>query len=86
MSEDVSRVSRGLLEHGVTAYCPTVVTSSPEYYKNTLPNIKQTVGGKEGAAVLGIYVVNKNWHFVIIAGYKLVLQNECFDSWNVVRE
>ena len=54
MGEDISRVSRGLLEHGVTAYCPTVVTSSPDYYKRTLPMIKQTVGGKDGAAVLGI--------------------------------
>ena len=53
MSEGVSRVSQGLLEHGVTAYCPTIVTSSPDYYKKILPKIKPSLGGRDGAAVLG---------------------------------
>ena len=53
VSENVSKVSQRLLEHGVTAYCPTIVTSSPDYYKRTLPKIKPTPGGKHGAAVLG---------------------------------
>ena len=53
VSEGIAKVSRGLLKHGVTAYCPTIVTASPDYYKRTLPKIKPTVGGKDGAAVLG---------------------------------
>ena len=53
MAEGVAKVSRHLLEHGVTAYCPTVVTASPDYYKKTLPLIRPTLGGREGAAVLG---------------------------------
>ena len=31
--QDVCKVSYGLLQHGVTAYCPTVITSSKEDYK-----------------------------------------------------
>ena len=58
VSEDVSKVSQRLLEHGVTAYCPTIVTSTPDYYKRTLPKIKPTLGGRHGAAVLG------KWMFV----------------------
>lgn len=33
IEEDVSTVSRLLLEHGVTSYCPTIVTSPVEVYK-----------------------------------------------------
>ena len=49
----MAKVSRHLLEHGVTAYCPTVVTASPDYYRRTLPLIRPTQGGREGAAVIG---------------------------------
>ena len=55
VSKEVSKVSRGLLEHGVTAYCPTLVTSSWEYYHKVLPFIRPTEGGPDGAAVLGEY-------------------------------
>ena len=62
VSENVSKVSRRLLEYGVTAYCPTIVTSSPNYYKRTLPEIKPTHGGKDGAAVLGELALNILWY------------------------
>lgn len=55
VAEGVAKVSHHLLEHGVTAYCPTVVTSSPDYYKRTLPQIRPMLGGRKGAAVLGKY-------------------------------
>lgn len=29
---DISRVAEGILAHGVTAFCPTLVTSPPEVY------------------------------------------------------
>ncbi len=53
VSKEVELVSRGLLQHGVTAYCPTLVTSSQDYYHRVLPFICPTKGGRDGAAVLG---------------------------------
>lgn len=48
-------VSKGLLEHGVTAFCPTVVTSPTEVYHKVLPRIPKRAGGKHGATILGIH-------------------------------
>ena len=53
VSESISLVSEGLLRYGVTAYVPTIVTSSTDYYKRMLPLICPRAGGKHGAAVLG---------------------------------
>ncbi|XP_050299779.1 N-acetylglucosamine-6-phosphate deacetylase [Anthonomus grandis grandis] len=49
-------VSKGILEHGVTAYCPTVVTSPPDIYRRVLPRIYAKQGGKFGATILGAHV------------------------------
>lgn len=46
-------MSEGLLRFGVTAYVPTIVTSSADYYKSVLPLMCPRAGGKHGAAVLG---------------------------------
>ena len=35
----VGKVGHGILAHGVTAYCPTVVTSPPSVYSAVLPHI-----------------------------------------------
>ena len=32
VADGVETVAKGLLGHGVTSFCPTIVTSSPEYY------------------------------------------------------
>lgn len=51
--KSLDKVSRGLLQHGVTAYCPTLVTSSRDYYHRVIPLIHPKLGGTTGAAVLG---------------------------------
>ena len=51
--DSLDNVSRGLLQHGVTAYCPTLVTSSRDYYHRVIPLMRPKRGGSEGAAVLG---------------------------------
>ena len=53
----LKKVSHGLLKHGVTAYCPTLVTSPQDYYHRLLPLVCPTEGSQEGAAVLGKYGV-----------------------------
>ena len=40
-TEQIHNVSRGLLEHGVTSYLATVVTSAPETYRAILPRLVQ---------------------------------------------
>uniref|UniRef100_A0A3Q1IZW6 N-acetylglucosamine-6-phosphate deacetylase n=1 Tax=Anabas testudineus TaxID=64144 RepID=A0A3Q1IZW6_ANATE len=63
-SEDVSKgisfVAKRILEHGVTSFCPTLVTSPPVvYHKVTspvLPQVKVHNGGQHGAGVLGFHL------------------------------
>ena len=38
-------VGRGLLAHGVTSYCPTVVSSPSQVYRDILPHIRRGEGG-----------------------------------------
>jgi len=56
VDEGIAKVSKGLLEHGVTSFCPTLVTSPTETYHRVLPQIKKTAGGKHGATVLGVHL------------------------------
>ncbi|KAM6904777.1 N-acetylglucosamine-6-phosphate deacetylase, partial [Xenentodon cancila] len=59
-SEDVgagvSLVARKILEHGVTSFCPTLVTSPAEVYHKVLPQVKVHNGGQDGAGVLGFHL------------------------------
>lgn len=52
----VNAVAKGLLPHGVTSFCPTVVTSPKEIYHRVLKKIKKRRGNKQGASILGIHV------------------------------
>ncbi|XP_056263211.1 N-acetylglucosamine-6-phosphate deacetylase [Pseudoliparis swirei] len=59
-SEDVSSglsfVSQKVLQHGVTSFCPTLVTSPPSVYHKVLPQVKVHGGGPQGAGVLGVHL------------------------------
>ncbi|XP_063233435.1 N-acetylglucosamine-6-phosphate deacetylase [Bacillus rossius redtenbacheri] len=56
VEEGVSKVAKGLLAHGVTAFCPTVVTSPKHMYHQILPRLRKRPGGPHGATVLGVHV------------------------------
>lgn len=52
----ISFVAKKILEHGVTSFCPTLVTSPPTVYHKVLPQIKAHSGGQHGAGVLGVHL------------------------------
>ncbi|XP_076998211.1 N-acetylglucosamine-6-phosphate deacetylase isoform X2 [Tamandua tetradactyla] len=52
----VALVARRILSHGVTSFCPTLVTSPPEIYHKVLPQIPVKRGGPHGAGVLGVHL------------------------------
>lgn len=52
----ISLVAKKLLSHGVTAFCPTLVSSPPSVYHKVLPQIKVHDGGPDGAGVLGVHL------------------------------
>lgn len=56
VAEGVSDVSKKILQHGVTSFCPTLVTSPPDVYHKVLPQIKVSDGGPHGAGVLGCHL------------------------------
>uniref|UniRef100_A0AAX7VAG1 N-acetylglucosamine-6-phosphate deacetylase n=1 Tax=Astatotilapia calliptera TaxID=8154 RepID=A0AAX7VAG1_ASTCA len=56
VSDGVSFVAKKILEHGVTSFCPTLVTSPPEVYHKVLPQVKVHDGGPHGAGVLGFHL------------------------------
>ncbi|KAJ3217907.1 hypothetical protein HDU67_007058 [Dinochytrium kinnereticum] len=56
IEEAVQQVSKGLVRLGVTAFCPTIVTSEPGVYRKVLPKLHPRKGSvKDGAEVLGAH-------------------------------
>ncbi|XP_065347387.1 N-acetylglucosamine-6-phosphate deacetylase [Cloeon dipterum] len=56
VEEGVAKVAKGILAHGVTSFCPTLVTSPAKLYHQNLPRIKCKEGGAHGATVLGVHL------------------------------
>ncbi|CAH1777384.1 unnamed protein product [Owenia fusiformis] len=54
--DGLEMVAKGLLPHGVTSFCPTIVTSPPEIYRQILPRMKRFNGGPHGAGNLGVHI------------------------------
>ncbi|OQV20523.1 putative N-acetylglucosamine-6-phosphate deacetylase [Hypsibius exemplaris] len=52
----VALVRKNILAHGVTSFCPTVITSSPALYHELLPHVKRARGGAHGAEILGLHL------------------------------
>lgn len=49
-------VAQRLLAHGVTAICPTLVTSPKQTYATVIPLIPKQRGGRHGATILGVHL------------------------------
>uniref|UniRef100_A0A8D2JD05 N-acetylglucosamine-6-phosphate deacetylase n=1 Tax=Varanus komodoensis TaxID=61221 RepID=A0A8D2JD05_VARKO len=52
----ISLVGQKILSHGVTSFCPTLVTSPPSVYQKVLPQISVRNGGPHGAGILGVHL------------------------------
>lgn len=53
---NIDTVAKGLLAHGVTSFCPTIVTSTPDLYVQILARASKKKGGRQGAGVLGLHL------------------------------
>lgn len=49
-------MAKGILAHGVTSFCPTIVTSTPNVYREVIPRIQKTNGDVNGANILGLHL------------------------------
>nr|XP_060642382.1 N-acetylglucosamine-6-phosphate deacetylase isoform X1 [Anolis sagrei ordinatus] len=56
VASGISLVAQKILSHGVTSFCPTLVTSPPSVYSKVLPQISVRNGGPHGAGVLGVHL------------------------------
>ncbi|XP_032680664.1 N-acetylglucosamine-6-phosphate deacetylase isoform X3 [Odontomachus brunneus] len=56
VEKGVDKVAKGLLNYGVTSFCPTIVTSPVRTYHKILPKITKRNGGSHGAGILGVHI------------------------------
>ena len=56
LAAGVRTVAERVLAHGVTAFLPTVITSSADAYRRILPQLAPTAGSATAAAVLGVHL------------------------------
>uniref|UniRef100_A0A914CB54 N-acetylglucosamine-6-phosphate deacetylase n=1 Tax=Acrobeloides nanus TaxID=290746 RepID=A0A914CB54_9BILA len=52
IENDLHQVAKRVLQFGVTAFCPTVISSEHDVYHKLLPHIKRKRGNKDGAGIL----------------------------------
>ncbi|KAJ7305769.1 hypothetical protein JRQ81_010135 [Phrynocephalus forsythii] len=52
----ISLVAQKILSHGVTSFCPTLVTSPQSVYHKVMPQIHVKKGGPHGAGILGVHL------------------------------
>ncbi|KAM7038564.1 N-acetylglucosamine-6-phosphate deacetylase isoform 2-T2 [Acridotheres tristis] len=52
----IDLVGQKILSHGVTSFCPTLVTSPSSVYHQVLPQISIRNGGAHGAGILGAHL------------------------------
>uniref|UniRef100_A0A0A9YEJ9 N-acetylglucosamine-6-phosphate deacetylase n=1 Tax=Lygus hesperus TaxID=30085 RepID=A0A0A9YEJ9_LYGHE len=55
-SSGLQEIASKLLQYGVTSFCPTIVSSTPDNYEKILKNIRVFNGSKEGAGCLGAHL------------------------------
>jgi len=53
---DINQVSIELLKQGTIAYCPTIISSFLDIYKQNLPTIANARSSEKGAKILGIHI------------------------------
>nr|CAG4641702.1 EOG090X06GX [Eurycercus lamellatus] len=56
IEEGLKVVAHGLLAFGTTSFCPTLVTSPPEFYHKVTGKMRRAPGSAQGAEILGIHV------------------------------
>jgi N-acetylglucosamine-6-phosphate deacetylase len=55
--DNITKICRGVLPHGVTSIYATIITSSPSTYAQLRPLVKRRQGsGKRGAHILGLHL------------------------------
>eukprot|EP01119_Soliformovum_irregulare_P021015 TRINITY_DN6900_c0_g1_i1.p1 TRINITY_DN6900_c0_g1~~TRINITY_DN6900_c0_g1_i1.p1 ORF type:complete len:390 (-),score=118.16 TRINITY_DN6900_c0_g1_i1:54-1223(-) len=80
----VSTVAKRLLEHGVTSFCPTIITSDAQSYKQILPLISRSKGSPKGAEVLGIHLEGP--YLSNIGAHKKECVRSGIADWNEIQE
>jgi N-acetylglucosamine-6-phosphate deacetylase len=55
-AKQIERLSSALLERGVVAYCPTVISSTLDVYEHNLPLIAEASKSDRGARIIGIHL------------------------------
>lgn len=54
--DEVDKVAKELLKHGVTAFLATILSSPKERYDTLIPNFRPRQGGLHGATLLGLHL------------------------------
>jgi len=69
VDSELKKFSGKVVAHGVTSFCPTIISSTSRYYNDVLPKFKSLIKNNEGANVIGLHLegpfinpVNKGAH------------------------